>query len=316
MFHATARALHNAAAAREDGREATVGHQIFGAEIVDVIAPVVGSAPSEHEAAIGIADGALAEESLVSWDAYVAHLSHLSNEFRWAESKLMQASERLVEAQEAGRKDLVALACMRRELRADFAAEQSWLELQLKVLSDAITVLSLRADELTGLVESGVRTASLLDELAIVRADLALRILAERQVHAQIARIEDSSSTLEYEVANEAYSLEVTGETMRELARLKSERTRSRRAAVAARNAARDAVAELGIASRRGEVTALASFLAAAWEGDDRSRARVEAVRADQISHERAALPEAERAWKTGLRHPVNLLRARKLSSQ
>ncbi|MCW2956452.1 MAG: hypothetical protein JWO69_1321 [Thermoleophilia bacterium] len=239
-------------------------------------------------------------------------LVHLHEELRWAESKLMQASERLAEAQDARRKDLVALAVMRRELLGSFAAERSWLQGSMRYFSDIKPALEARETELAALVDNGVRTEAVIHELAAVRAEHKLFHIALVQGVAQLARIDDNEASSEYQVASEAYDREPDGASMRELARLRSLSTRQRREAVRLRNESSQALDELGFVAGVGEVTAAHAFLAAEYEGDERAADRMDRVRAAQVELELSRLPEVEAAWKAGLKHPVHFMRARR----
>jgi hypothetical protein len=224
----------------------------------------------------------------------------------------MQASERLAEAQEARRKDLVALAVMRRELLGSFAAERSWLTAAHSWMHGVHGPLAEREGDLDALVMSGVHTEPVITELATVRAERKLFALAMLQADAQLARIAENETASEYQVASEAYDREPDGASMRDVARLRSAATRTRRATVHARDAAREALIDLDIVPGMGEATALYAFLTSGFEGDTRSAARVQAVRSAQVQHELAALPQFEAAWKAGLRHPVQFMRARR----
>lgn len=260
-------------------------------------------APVEHvAAAVTLPVSAMPAEDLVQ----------LHEELRWAESKLMQASERLAEAQEARRKDLVALALMRRELLASFAAERAWLRGSLRYFEDVQPSLAAREGELAELVDNGVRTAMVIHELAAVRTERKLFELALVQTGAQLARIDDSESASEYQVASESYEREPDGASMRELARLRALSTRNRRDAVRMRTEASGMLDELGMVSGMGEITAANAFLAAEYEGDERSAERMDRVRLAQYDAELALLPEPEAAWKAGLKHPVYFMRARR----
>ncbi|MCW2973644.1 MAG: hypothetical protein JWN72_1917, partial [Thermoleophilia bacterium] len=239
-------------------------------------------------------------------------LVQLHEELRWAESKLMQASERLAEAQEAQRKDLVALAIMRRELLGSFLAERRWLEGGMQYFSDQLPTFSSREVELAGLVESGVRTEGVIFELAAVRTERKLLELALGQSVAQVARIDDNEATSEFQVASEAYDRDPDGNAMREVARLRGVSTRARREALRLQGDARELLESLDIVGGMGEVTAAAAFLAAEYEGDSRSAERMQAVRAAQVERELRALPEPEADWKAGLKHPVQYMRARR----
>lgn len=241
-------------------------------------------------------------------------LIQLHEELRWAESKLMQASERLAEAQEARRKDLVALAIMRRELLGSFAAERAWLHGAMRYFNDIQPALSAREVELADLVENGVRTEQVIHELAALRAERKLFDLAIMQSSSQLARIDDNESASEYQVASEAYEREPDGNSMRELARLRAQSTRMRREAVRMRTEASSLLDELGMVPGMGEITAANAFLAAEYEGDERSAERMDRVRAAQVELELSRLPEPEAAFKAALKHPVHFMRARRTS--
>jgi len=308
-FHATAKALNSAAATRGE-----VGETLLTAEVsdVDIQAIIAGaSAPGatiENAAdAISLTPIALPESEMRAED-----LVHMHEELRWAESKLMQASERLAEAQEARRKDLVALAIMRRELLGSFAAERSWLSASMRYFTDVAPALHARESELASLVDNGVRTEQVIHELAAVRSERKLFELSIAQTTAQLARIDDNESTSEYQVATEAYDREPDGNSMRELARLRALSTKQRREAVRLRGDASELLETIGIVGGMGEVTAANAFLAAEYEGDERSADRMDRVRSAQVELELTQLPEVEAAWKAGLKHPVHFMRARR----
>lgn len=306
MFHQTAKALHAAAEQRVNDGGLTISAQI------EDIALDLDAAGIEtmREAAAAEAIAPVMSLGAASAD----ELERLHSEFRWSESKLAHASERLAEAQEARRKDLVALACMRRELRASFSSERAYVNAQQSAFTTALPQLTRRENELAELVAGGALTAVVISDLAAVRAERKLIELAIGQCSAQLARVDTADATLEYEVASETYDLEPDGRTMRELARLRSESTRLKRAAAQARSAARELMELLGIDTTHGEVTAVASFIAAEIEGDERSASRMALVRGAQMRRELADLPEPSSAWKAGLRHPVNFFRARRVS--
>lgn len=203
----------------------------------------------------------------------------LHEELHWAESKLMQASERLAEAQESRRKDLVALAIMRRELLSSFGAERAWLRGASQWFEDVRPALVAREAELSHLVEGGVRTAAVIQELAMVRGERKLFELALAQAGVQLARIDENETASEYQVASEAYEREPDGSAMRNLARLRSATTRTRREAVRLRTETSELLEALGIVTGMGEVTATHAFLAAEYEGDDRAAERMDRVR-------------------------------------
>jgi hypothetical protein len=241
-------------------------------------------------------------------------LVHLHEELRWAESKLMQASERLAEAQEARRKDLVALAVMRRELLGSFTAERAWLDGGMRWFGDVLPSLEARELELGDLVGNGVRTELVIQELAAVRTERKLFELAAMQSRAQLARIDDSQASSEYQVASEAYEREPDGASMRELARLRALSTKQRREAVRMRGEASGLLGELGMVGGMGEITAANAFLVAEYEGDERSAERMDRVRAAQFDLELTRLPEPEAAFKAAIKHPVHYMRARRSS--
>lgn len=297
MFHATAKALRSA----EDSRIED-GDNRFVAEVEDI--QIVGdAAPELHH--LNFVDTGIDRDTL-----QVLHA-----EYRWSESKLAQASERLAEAQEARRKDLVALACMRRELRGSFSAETAYVSGQVRLFDALLPTLRKRENELADLVAGGALTAPVLRELAAIRCDRKLYELALGQSAAQLARIGENEATLEFEVANEAYEIEITGSTMRELARLRTAAGKAKRRSIAESAAARELMTTLAVDTSYGEVSAIASFLAAEFEGDMRAHQRVERVRGQQIGLELSALPEAEAAWKTGLLHPVSWVKARRVTA-
>ena len=303
MFHATAKALHNAAESRIDDTGLVLRAQVEG---IDFAADALETQEFEIDALpLSAPIDALDPESLVQ----------LHNEFRWAESKLMQASERLAEAQESRRKDLVALACMRRELRAGFATERAYAGAQAQLAGGRLPWLHERESALQELVDGGALTEPIIRELAAVRAERKLSQLAMAQTDSQIARIDEAEATLEYDVASETYDREPDGRSMRELARLRSESTRARRAAVRLRNEATARRAELGLDRAPGEITAVAAFLAGEHEGDARASERMTRLRSWVMGQELQSLPEPTSAWKAGLLHPVNFFRARRTST-
>lgn len=308
-FHATAKALSNAAATRGDADGMLLTAEVSSVDIQAIIAGA-GSSPSitGSEGALPVAAAVpMPTSSMASEDLLALH-----EELRWAESKLMQASERLAEAQEARRKDLVALAVMRRELLGSFASERAWLQGGMRYFGDIEPQLASREEELAALVEGGVRTEQVIQELAAVRAERKLFTLAIAQSNAQLARVDDNESTSEYQVASEAYEREPDGASMRELARLRSLSTRNRREAVRVQNEATELRGELGIVGGMGEVTAVNAFLAAEYEGDERSSERMDRVRGAQFELELGRLPEPEAAYKTAIKHPVGYMRARR----
>lgn len=313
-FHATAKALTNAAASRNDIDGVLLGAETTDVDIHAIIAGagVVGgeiTTPAEDLLTLPVAavprpESAMRAEELV----------HLHEELRWAESKLMQASERLAEAQDARRKDLVALAIMRRELLGSFTAERAWLRGGRTYFSDVMPAIAAREAELEVLIESGVRTEQVIHELAAMRTERKLLQLALMQTDAQLARIEDSEAASEYQVASEAYEREPDGASMRELARLRALSTRQRREAVRMRTEASSFLDELGMVPGMGEVTAANAFLAAEYEGDERSAERMDRVRTAQYELELTRLPEPEAAFKAAIKHPVHYMRARRQS--
>lgn len=301
MFHATARALNSVASQRVDD-----GGMLLTAQVEDAV---------DAEGQLADISVAAPNLSIVEVGIDQETLSTLHDEFRWAESKLMQASERLAEAQEARRKDLVALACMRRELRGSFSTERAYVHGQVRLFDGGLSILQSREGELAALVEGGARTAIVIGELAAVRTERKFFELAIAQATAQLARIEDNEATLEYEVANEAYEIEVDGNTVRETVRLKAAQARAHRAALRARGEAGDVRAALGIDEGLGEASALSTFLAAEFEGDERASARMDRLRARQVLRELGGLPEPTSSWKTGLLHPVSFFRARRVTT-
>jgi hypothetical protein len=310
-FHATAKALNAAAASRADVDGVLLSAQVSDVDIQAIIAgagaegaTIAPPAPELPVAAVPLPASTMQPEELV----------HLHEELRWAESKLMQASERLAEAQEARRKDLVALAIMRRELLGSFAAERAWLGAGRTYFTDVLPSLLDREAELDALVANGVRTGQVIHELAAVRTERKLFALAIVQADAQLARIGDSEASSEYQVASEAYEREPDGASMRELARLRALSTRMRREAVRMRGEASDQLDELGIVPGMGEVTAANAFLVAEYEGDERSAERMDRVRAAQFDLELTRLPEPEAAFKAAIKHPVHYMRARRSS--
>lgn len=318
-FHATAKALNAAASSREvsDGMllTATVSDVDVNAIIAGVGSDGGATAP-DHDESFDGSRAASTSFELPDSEMTAERLGTLHEELRWAESKLMQASERLAEAQEARRKDLVALAIMRRELLGSFGAERAWLRGALHWFGDVRPALVGRERELASLVDNGVRTAAVIEELAAVRGERKLFDLATAQSGVQLARIDENEAASEYQVASEAYEREPDGATMRELARLRSAATRTRREAVRLRNETREQLDELGMVSGVGEITATHAFLAAEYEGDERAATRMDRVRAAQYELELGRLPEVEAAWKAGLKHPVHFMRARRSTAR
>ncbi len=312
-FHATAKALNAAAASRND-----IDGMLLTAEVADVDIQAIIAGQGAEGANIAPAaaqvEPPVAAVELPASSVDVGELVHLHEELRWAESKLMQASERLAEAQEARRKDLVALAIMRRELLGSFAAERAWLQMGRRYFNDLLPALTEREAELDVLVENGVRTEQVIHELAAVRGERKLFELAIMQTDAQLARIDDSEASSEYQVASEAYDREPDGASMRELARLRALSTKQRREAVRMRTEAGSLLVELGMVPGMGEVTAANAFLAAEYEGDERSAERMDRVRAAQFELELTRLPQAEAAFKAAIKHPVHFMRARRTS--
>ncbi|MCW2928070.1 MAG: hypothetical protein JWM86_2038 [Thermoleophilia bacterium] len=308
-FHATAKALNSAAATRGDVDGMLLSAEVSDVDIQSIIAgagaegALISDAPAEvPAAAVELPASSMPADDLVA----------LHEELRWAESKLMQASERLAEAQEARRKDLVALAIMRRELLGSFAAERAWLHGSMRYFGDVLPVLVEREEHLANLVDNGVRTGQVISELAQFRAERKIFELASAQVTAQLARIDDNESSSEYQVATEAYEREPDGASMRELARLRALSTRQRREAVRLRTEAGSLIGELGFVSGMGEITAANAFLAAEYEGDERSAERMNRVRGAQYERELERLPEPEAAFKAAFKHPVYYMRARR----
>ncbi|MBC7461561.1 MAG: hypothetical protein H7287_09395 [Thermoleophilia bacterium] len=310
-FHATAKALNAAASTRGDSSDGMrLTAEVSDVDIQSIIAGA-GNGPMLTEGSLDVPVAAAIMQRPAS-SMGSDDLVHLHEELRWAESKLMQASERLAEAQEAQRKDLVALAIMRRELLGSFLAERRWLEGGMQYFRDQLPTFTLREEELAGLVAGGVRTESVIFELAAVRTERKLLVLALGQSEAQVARIDDNETTSEFQVASEAYDRDPDGNAMREVARLRGASTRARREALRLQGDARELLESLDVVGGMGEVTAAAAFLAAEYEGDGRSADRMEAVRAAQAEHELRSLPEPEADWKAGLKHPVQYMRARR----
>jgi hypothetical protein len=307
-FHATAKALNNAASSRNE-----VDGMLLTAEVSDVDIQAIIAGAGDASATIGaevelpVAAVPMPVSAMLAED-----LVNLHEELRWAESKLMQASERLAEAQEARRKDLVALAVMRRELLGSFAAERAWLTGAMSYFGDIHPAMLAREIELAELVDNGVRTEQVIQELAAVRTERKLFELAMIQSNAQLARIDDNESSSEYQVASEAYEREPDGASMRELARLRALSTKLRREAVRMRGEASGMLEELGMVGGMGEITAANAFLAAEYEGDERSAERMDRVRAAQFDLELGRLPEIEAAFKAAFKHPVHFMRARR----
>lgn len=304
MFHATAKALNNAASQRNESIDLSFLGNIQGAS------PNIDERqlPFEELESLPLP---VAEKIDVSPDDMRA----IHAEFRWADSKLMQASERLAEAQEKQRKDLVALACMRRELKTLFEVERSWLAMQNKVFEVRAESAMAREAELAELVEAGVQTEAVIHELALVRAEHKLNRLASAQVAYQLARIAENESALDFDVANEAYDLEPDGKTMRELARLRALKTKTRRDATGNRSLLAESYEKFGIDRSIGEVTAISSFMALEFEGDARGAERARFVRRHQAAIELLNLPEPTSEWKNGLRHPMTWMKARRTTA-
>jgi hypothetical protein len=184
----------------------------------------------------------------------------------------------------------------------------------MRYFNDIQPALSSREEELAGLVENGVRTEQVIHELAALRAERKLFDLAIMQSTSQLARIDDNESASEYQVASESYEREPDGNSMRELARLRAQSTRMRREAARMRTEAGALLDELGMVPGMGEITAANAFLAAEYEGDERSAERMDRVRAAQVELELTRLPEPEAAFKAALKHPVYFMRARRTS--
>ena len=314
-FHATAKALTNAAATRASVDDSL----LLTADVTDVdINAIISGGSSMDERSMQHGDenfvtaGAPMVLEHAPSEVHPELLVRLHDELRWAESKLMQASERLAEAQEMRRKDLVALAIMRRELLGSFRAERAWLNNATRWMQDVRPALVEREHELAELVDSGVRTEQIIEELAAVRGERKLFELALQQNAAQVARIDDNESTSEYNVASEAYDREPDGAAMREVARLRAQSTRLRREANRMKTDTSELMESLGFVRGMGEITATNAFLVAEYEGETRAADRMARVRAAQMEHELKQLPEPEAAWKAGLKHPVNFMRARR----
>lgn len=310
-FHATAKALNAAAASRNDVDGMLLTAQVSDVDINAILtgAGTDGVVDAPVDVELPVAAVPMPTSSMLAED-----LVHLHEELRWAESKLMQASERLAEAQEARRKDLVALAIMRRELLGSFSAERAWLRAGKQYFGDILPALAAREEELAGAVDNGVRTEQVIHELAAIRTERKLFELAIMQSDAQLARIDDGEASSEYQVASEAYEREPDGASMRELARLRALSTKQRREAVRMRGEATSLLDELGMVAGVGEVTAANAFLAAEYEGDERSAERMDRVRAAQYELELTRLPEPEAAFKAAIKHPVHYMRARRQS--
>ena len=316
-FHATAKALNAAAAQRAEGASGDVDGMLLTAQVTDVdIQSIIAGVGAEGTTIGAPVELPVAAVPLPASTMSAEDLVALHEELRWAESKLMQASERLAEAQEARRKDLVALAVMRRELLGSFAAERAWLNGSMRYFGDVHPVLDAREAELSLLVDNGVRTGQVVHELAAVRAERKLFELAMFQSNAQLARIDDNEASSEYQVASEAYEREPDGASMRELARLRALSTKLRREAVRMRTEASAMLETLGMVGGMGELTAANAFLAAEYEGDERSAERMDRVRSAQVELELSRLPEVEAAFKAAFKHPVHSMRARRQTSR
>lgn len=294
MFHATARALRTAADRQLDEPS---------------LAGMVSSEPGE-ELDIALVPHYAAEDPAVGQE----RMRTLNAEYRWAEGNLMQASERLAEAQEARRKDLVALACMRRELKRSFTAEREYARAQVQLYTGLLPTLWSYETELDQVVAAGAAISPVLNDLASVRAERKLLELAAAQGHAQISQIDENEATLDYEVANESMNAASDGRTIRELERLRTARARAHRASLRERSEVRELLSTLEIDTSVGEVMAIASLLAAEYEGDARAHARVERVRSAQMQRELSKLPAPVSSWKAGLLSPLSWMRARRLS--
>jgi hypothetical protein len=308
-FHATARALNEAAQRRVEGPLQDLDIAIMRDAMDEgMIAGTHLPASPDHDD--------LGMESVEVPRARVDNeaLRALEAERRWAESTLMQASEALAEAQEAGRKDLVALERMRRELRRSLAAESSLFSAQHTAFSELAPRVQAREDELAELVEQGAPTAPVLRDLAALRAERKLLMLGMAQISAQIALIRENQATLEHAVRQEAFDLETNGQTMAELARLRSEERAATEQAARAGRAARELLDALDLDTSSGEITAVGAFLAAELTGDERAAMRMRTVRERQMRHELAQLPEPASGWRTGLLHPVSWMRARRVT--
>lgn len=293
MFYATAKALRNAADARLDESDRFLLESGLAEGTFEL-----DHAADEHEH--------LGTER--------AELRRLHEEYRWAESKLLNASERLEEARDAKRKDLVALACMRRELKMSYACERSYVQLQLRLFGEARPELWRREIELSNVIASGAITSAAVRELAAVRTERKLLDTAIAQDEEHLARIDASELSLDYDVANEAFDRAIDGRSLRELARLRNDRTRAERAAARARSEMRRTLESLDLLELGGEITMAAALLALELEGDQRATARIERLRVEQIEREQAILPKPAN-WKAGLLHPVSWWKAKRLVS-
>jgi hypothetical protein len=293
MFYATAKALRNAADARlDDGDRFLLDDGIVASEPISVEAATIDA----------------------EIDADRAELRRLHEEYRWAESKLLNASERLEEAREARRKDLVALACMRRELKASYSCERRYAQMQLHLFGEARPSLWVREIELANLIADGAVTSAAVRELAAVRAERKLLDIAIVQAEEHLSRIDASELTLDYDIANEAFDRSIDGKSLRELARLRNEKTRAERAGARARSEARRLLEELDLMELGGEITMAAALLSLELEGDSRSALRIERLRAEQMERELSILPKPAN-WKAGLLHPVSWWKAKRITS-
>jgi hypothetical protein len=297
MFTATAKALNGALARRADG-EIDPNMLLGEAD--------VSEAPSGADLEL-----ARLEPSHVDRE----HLRHLHAEYRWAESRLMQAAERLAEAQETRRKDLIALERMRMDLKASFTAERDYLGSQLRAFADALPTLRDQEKDLALVVEQGVHTGAAIGELAAVRTERKLLELAVTQVDTQLTVIDENESILDHDTFNERYEREPDGASMRELARRRTGMQRSRKIAAAARARLNETFDLLDLDRRAGELAAISAFLAGELEGDTRASMRADRARSLQIRRELTHLPEPTSDWKAGLRHPISWMRARRISA-
>lgn len=297
MFHATAKTLQIAAERRVD-------------DVPDPNAMLIES----PEAADVLPDIEL--ERITEPVVDVEELRNLHAELRWAESRLMQASERLAEAQEARRKDLIAIERMRIDLKRSLEAERRYLSLQHRMFADLLPALRASEAELDELVQAGTPTRAVVQGLAQVRTERKLIELAMAQVEMQVALAEENEANLDHDVFNQRYDRSPDGESMREIARLRSLLQTTKRSSMAARAHNTELLDTLDLDRSAGELAAIAAFLAGEAEGDQRSSLRTDRVRRIQIRHELNSLPEPSAEWKAGLMHPISWMKSRKRMPQ
>ena len=104
------------------------------------------------------------------------------------------------------------------------------------------------------------------------------------------------------------------GRSQHDLVLVSRDAARLEAKAVRLRNEATTLLDELGFVGGIGEITAANAFLAAEYEGDERSAERMDRVRGAQFELELSRLPEIEAAFKAAIKHPVHFMRARRAS--